>query len=128
MFERNSGLEKIESWVHAIDILRVYWLNGVAGCGKTTIAQSFAERMFAEGLLGASFFCSRDFLERRSLHYIFPTLAFQLALKYPTFRGHLLNIIKSNPDVSYGSLETQLKKLLVEPLELSGLNTVIIIT
>jgi hypothetical protein len=120
-------LERIENWVYRNGIVRVYWLNGVAGTGKTTIAQSFAERMFAEGLLGASFFCSRDFPDRSSLHFIFPTLAFQLACKYPSFRTHLVKTIKSNLDVGRGSLEHQLKKLLVEPLQSTGLSTVIII-
>ena len=56
----------------------VYWLNGLAGTGKSTIAQTIAERLFAEGQLGASFFCSRDFEDRSNLDLIFPTLAAQL--------------------------------------------------
>src|ERR1700723_2706898 len=82
---RVKVLEEIENWVHNNVNHLVYWLNGIAGTGKTTLAQSFAERMFAIGLLGASFMCSRDFIEQRSLHLIFPTLAFQLAYKYPEF-------------------------------------------
>jgi hypothetical protein len=95
--------------------------------GSQRLLKVFAERMFAEGLLGASFFCSRDFPDRRDLHFIFPTLAFQLAYKYPAFRAHLLKTIKTNPDVGHGSLENQLKKLLVEPLRSTGLSTVIVI-
>jgi adenylylsulfate kinase-like enzyme len=40
---------------------RVFWPNGLAGTGKSIVAQTFAEMMFAGGKLGASFFCSRDF-------------------------------------------------------------------
>jgi hypothetical protein len=105
----------------------VYWLNGVAGSGKTTITYSFAERVFAVGDLGGSFFCSRDFADRKNLHLIFPTLAFHLAYKYPAFRTHLVEAIKSNPNIGHGSLASQLKKLLVEPLQLTQLSTVIII-
>src|SRR6202041_3814520 len=84
-------LEAIENWVHDENqTRRVYWLNGVAGCGKTTIAETLAERMFAEDLLGGSFFCSRESPDRRNVQFIFPTLAFQLAHKYPPFRAHLL--------------------------------------
>ena len=32
---------------------RVFWLNGLAGTGKPTIAQTFAEMTFADGQLGA---------------------------------------------------------------------------
>ena len=57
----------------------VFWLNGLAGTGKSTIAQTIAERAFAEGRLGASFFCSGAVEDRSDLQLIFPTLAFQLA-------------------------------------------------
>src|ERR1700733_3387835 len=103
-------LTKIENWARDHRMCMVYWLNGLAGTGKTTITQSFAERMFAAGLLGASFFCSRDFIDRRNLRLIFPTLALQLAYKHPEFRSHLVRTLKSNPDVGDCSLSTQLTK------------------
>ena len=76
-------LDEIELWISDPNKPSVYWLNGLAGTGKTTIAQTIAERVFAGGQLGASFFCSRDFEDRSNLQYIFPTLAVQLARKYP---------------------------------------------
>ena len=76
----------------------VYWLNGLAGTGKSTMAHSVAEHTFADRRLGASFFCSRDFEDRRDLRYIFLTLAFQLACAYPTFRSTLVPLLQSNPD------------------------------
>src|SRR5882757_3297005 len=100
---RVKVLIEIENWVYDRHVCMVYWLNGLAGTGKTTITQSFAERMFAAGLLGASFFCSRNFTDRRNLHLIFPTLALQLAYKYPEFRSHLVQILESDPDLGDGS-------------------------
>jgi len=105
----------------------VYWLNGLAGTGKSTIAQTIAERIFADGRLGASFFCSRDFKDRRDLRYIFPTLAFQLAHKYPKFRSILVPLLQSNPDIVHESLYNQMEALIVRPLSLSDISTVIII-
>ena len=105
----------------------MFWLNGLAGTGKSTIAQTIAERLFAEGNLGASFFCSRDFKDRSDLHFIFPTLAFQLAQRYPDFRSHLVSLLQSNPDVVHESLSSQLQKLIIEPLQETGLSTVIVI-
>ena len=69
---------------------RVFWLNGLAGTGKSTIAQTFTNMSFADGRLGASFFCLRDFEDRSNLKEIFLTLAFQLAYRYPSFREELL--------------------------------------
>ena len=105
----------------------IYWLNGLAGTGKSTIAQTIAERLFADGDLGASFFCSRDFEDRRNLHYIFPTLAFQLAHRYPGFRSILVPLLRSNPDIGHESLFNQMKTLIVEPLSSPDAFTVIVI-
>ena len=65
-------MEKIESWSKDFNLSPVYWLNGFAGTGKSTIAQTIAERVFADGRLGTSFFCSYDFKDSKNLHYIFP--------------------------------------------------------
>ena len=56
---RTAILDEIELWIRDLyDPRTVYWLNGLAGTGKSTIAQTIAERTFADGRLGASFFCS----------------------------------------------------------------------
>jgi hypothetical protein len=102
---RETVLNEIELWTKDFNLSPVYWLNGLAGTGKSTIAQTIAERTFADGRLGASFFCSRDFKDRRDLRHIFPTLAFQLAHKYPKFRSILVPPLRSNP-VSYASHST----------------------
>ena len=102
-------------------------MNGLAGTGKSTVAKTIAERLFADGQLGASFFCSRDFEDRRNLQFIFPTLAVQLARKYTEFRSILAPLIQSDPDVAYESLYDQMKKLIVQPLDESGISTVIVI-
>ena len=124
---RDTVLNKIESWAKDFDKSPVFWLNGLAGTGKSTIAQTIAERLFAEGSLGASFFCSRDFKDRSDLHSIFPTLAFQLAYKYPDFRSHLVPLLQLDPEVVWESPSSQLKKLITEPLQKTGRSTVIVI-
>ena len=124
---RETVLEEIESWTRDFEKSPVFWLNGLAGTGKSTIAQTIADRVFAGGQLGASFFCSRDFEDRSDLHFIFPTLAFQLAHKYPNFRSRLVPLLQSDPDVVDESLYSQMERLIVEPLESAGISTVIVI-
>ena len=70
-------------------------MNGLAGTGKSTIAQTIAERAFADGELGASFFCSRDFGDRSNLQLIFPTIAVQLARKFTKIRSILVPLVQS---------------------------------
>ena len=124
---REAVLEEIESWTKDFKRSPVFWLNGLAGTGKSTITQTIAECAFAEGSLGASFFCSRDFEDRSDLHSLFPSLAFQLAHKYPQFRSHLVSLLRSDPDVVDESLYCQMKKLIVEPLQSAAIPTVIVI-
>ena len=124
---RKGVLWEIERWLTGEQEQRVFWLNGLAGTGKSTIAQTFAETSFADGKLGASFFCSRDFENRSNLRAIFPTLAFQLAYRYPPFRKELLPVLRANPDAGQESLCSQMEKLIVGPLRATQIPTLIII-
>ena len=124
---RKGVLRDIEHWLAGDQKQQIFWLNGLAGTGKSTISQTFAERMFADGRLGASFFCSRDFVDRSNLQAIFPTLAFQLAYQYPLFRGKLLQVLRAHPDVRQESLCSQMEKLIAGPLKTTGIPTLIII-
>ena len=120
-------LDEIELWTQLHYSPSAYWLNGLAGTGKTTIALTVAERMFASGQLGASFFCSRDFEDRSNLKLIFPTLAVQLARTYPQFRSIFIPLVQSDPDVIHETLYGQMEKLIVQPLTEAAISTVIVI-
>jgi len=124
---RETILDEIESWTRDFDESPIYWLNGLAGTGKSAIAQTIAEHLFADGQLGASFFCSRDFKDRRDLHLIFPTLSYQLAYRYPNFRSFLVPLLQSNPGIGDESLFNQMEKLIVTPLREEDISTVIVI-
>jgi len=124
---RESVLINLMLWAMLPQDQNVFWLNGLAGTGKSTIAQSFSEAVAKEGLLGASFFCSRDYLDRRELKHIFPTLAYQLACHYPDFRNHIIRIIKKDPTIAHTSLISQLENLLINPLSGGNISCVIVI-
>ena len=58
---------------------------------------------------------------------IFPTLAFQLAYRYPLFREQLLQVLRANPDIGRESLCSQLEKAIVGPFKTTYIPTLIII-
>jgi len=120
-------LDEIEQWVNDFEKPSVYWLNGLAGTGKSAIAQTIAERMSEGGKLGASFFCSRDFEERSDLQLVFPTLAVQLARKYTRFRSIFIPLVQSDPGIAHESPYHQMDKLIVRPLKEADISTVIVI-
>jgi len=80
---------------------RIFWLDGVAGTGKSTIAQTVADHFSQTHELGASFFCSRDDGECSNINLVFPTIAYQLSLRSPSFQKHLSEAIHKDPDVQY---------------------------
>ena len=125
---RKEVLLQLGNWLMDEQDKHVFWLNGLAGTGKSTIAQTFAEMSFTYGKLGASFFCSRDFEDRSNLQSIFPTLAFQLAHQYPSFREELLKILRARgPGIGRESLCSQMEKLIVGPLRTTHISTLIIV-
>ena len=120
-------LDEIELWTRDFTRPPVYWLNGLAGTGKSTTAQTIAERVFGQGQLGASFFCSRECEDQSNLQLIFPTLAVQLARKYSEVRTIFIPLVRSDPGIAHESLFNQMNKLIVEPLKESTISTVIVI-
>jgi DNA polymerase III delta prime subunit len=128
---REEILEALREWVNDTEIRPVFWLNGPAGSGKSTIAQSFAKWLFEQQKLGGSFFCSRDSEKRSSIKAVFSTLAYQLATSTnpaaPTFRKSILQALDANSKIASLSLKNQLEELLVQPARESGMRTVVII-
>ena len=124
---RESVLDGIIGWAKDSRERPVFWLNGLAGTGKSTIAQTFSQMVAEDGTLGASFFCSREYLNRRELKHIFPTLAHQLACRYPSFRSQIVGTVKKDPSVARGSLISQLQDLIINPLSSTNISCVIVI-
>ena len=119
-------LEDITRWAddHSSASPRVFWLTGQAGSGKTTIlytiAKRFEEHVQAEQrtILGANFFCSRQFQETRSQNRILPTIAYQLARKCKSYADALH--VADKFDAVNHEVATQMKDLLVGPWQQSG--------
>jgi hypothetical protein len=130
---RVSVLEELKAWASGLKYhsRQIYSLSGHAGSGKSTIAQSFAEFLFSIGMLGASFFCSRNSSAKGDLTMIIPTIAYQLARannpNAPAFRNALLHALQENPDLPFSSLQNQLDRLIVQPVEESKMSTVVVI-
>ncbi|KZT20556.1 WD40 repeat-like protein [Neolentinus lepideus HHB14362 ss-1] len=99
-----------------LDRQRVFWISGVAGSGKSTVAQTMAQWCHSQGVLGASFFCSRDVAERSNVKRIFPTIAYQLGAQHMDFKAEVGNVLRADPDVQTTLPSFQLQHLIVDPL------------
>jgi hypothetical protein len=56
---RIDVLEQIRAWADGTNKKCIFWLNGFAGTGKSTIARTIARKYYDQNRLGGSFFFSR---------------------------------------------------------------------
>ncbi|KAG8703636.1 hypothetical protein FRC11_010568, partial [Ceratobasidium sp. 423] len=113
---RREVLEHIADWVHNTKAGSTYWLNGMAGTGKTTIAYSTCATLDADQKLVASFFCSRQLPECRNTNLIIPTIAYQIARFSRPFQSSLSRILEQDPDVHTSLPYIQFEELIAKPL------------
>ncbi|KAG9125384.1 hypothetical protein FRC07_007811 [Ceratobasidium sp. 392] len=113
---RVDVLDQLQTWAKDVEGQNIYWLNGMAGTGKTTIAYSLCERLEQADCLAASFFCSRQLPECRNVSLIFPSIAYQLSLISRPFRYASYEKLKKNQDIHNTPVTTQFKSLISDPL------------
>ncbi|KAF8816122.1 hypothetical protein BYT27DRAFT_7185365 [Phlegmacium glaucopus] len=95
----------------------IFWINGSAGTGKTTLSYTFADECKRRGIPVTSFFCSRDFADRSNPNLIFASIAHHLGQTFPSFGVQLAEILQSNPHLASASVPYQLEELIIKPLQ-----------
>jgi hypothetical protein len=107
---------------------RIYWLNGMAGTGKSTVARTIARRCLAEGRLGASFFFSRGGGELETARTFVTSITVQLAhlpassqlpadRGRPELRAGICDAVRAQPDIAQKALVDQWRQLVLPPCE-----------
>jgi hypothetical protein len=121
---RVAVLKTIKAWISDSDksLPSVFWLNGMAGIGKSTIAKTIAEYAHDHGILGGSFFFSRDDQQLRDSSLVFPSLAFQLAQSADVFKSSIGKALQKDADYGYRARLIQFEELIIRPLVQSGLS------
>lgn len=109
-------LHTIYNWADAQDDQCIFWLNGLAGTGKSTIARTVARKYFNEQRLGASFFFSKGGGDVGLAGKFCTTIAVQLAGHIPTLHQHICDAIADQSNVVSLSLDDQWRQLVLKPL------------
>ncbi|KAG8918239.1 hypothetical protein FRC02_002514 [Tulasnella sp. 418] len=117
---RTTVLKEIFEWARDVEARQIYWLHGIAGVGKTTIAHTVATTLDGDGYLGASFFFSRDYADRRNVIHLLPSIAYQLSQSNPNFKRALATCLQRRRDAGAGALPVQIEHLLLKPLQCMG--------
>ncbi|KAH6663640.1 hypothetical protein B0J14DRAFT_682901, partial [Halenospora varia] len=113
-------LQEICDWADGEDGRRIFWLNGLAGTGKSTIAQTIAQIYYKEERLGASFFFSRGGGDVSHAGKFFTSIAVQLANNIPSLRHYICDAISNRKDIASQSFRDQLSQLILVPLSKLG--------
>ena len=103
------------AWAADTGDTSIYWLNGMAGTGKTTIAYTFCQILDNIEILGASFFCSHLDTDSSNADLIFPTLAYELARHSTAASNALLNALMTDRNAGHKSMRDQFLNLIVTP-------------
>jgi hypothetical protein len=113
---RTALLHDITKWAQDKDSKPIYWLRGMAGTGKSTIARSIAESFASHGQLGASFFFKRGEGERGNASRFFTTIANDLVAYEPGMLPGIRKALDEDPDIANRALKDQFDKLILQPL------------
>jgi hypothetical protein len=107
---------QIKKWVDDPQGKSIFWLNGMAGTGKSTIARTIAYTFAADGHLGASFFFKKGEGDRSNASKFFTTIATQLMVHLPELIPWIRRAIEADPTISEKILKEQFEKLILQPL------------
>ncbi|KAI1565722.1 WD40 repeat [Pyrenophora tritici-repentis] len=113
---RTELLDEITTWANNKDGKSIFWLSGMAGTGKSTIARTIAESFADHGQLGASFFFKRGEGERGKASRFFTTIATDLVACEPGMLQGIRKTLDEDPAISNKALKDQFEKLILQPL------------
>ncbi|GKZ39891.1 hypothetical protein AbraIFM66950_001488, partial [Aspergillus brasiliensis] len=105
-------LQTIADWADDTHGKPLFWLNGMAGTGKSTISRTVARMMYERGILASSFFFRRDENDRSSSAKLLPTLLSQMVRVLPQLKAGLRDAVGS----AKAAIPIQFDKLLSHPL------------
>ena len=109
---RKFLLKQIIAWVtnglEQTDRRNTYWIYGLPGIGKTSVAHSICASLHDKEQLAGAFFCRRDDQELREPKNILPTLIRKLAILFPPFRSIVAECLRNDPNVTPESMRPTL--------------------
>ena len=85
-----------------------YWIYGMPGIGKTSLAHSICDGLHERNHLAGAFFCRRDDGSLSEPRNILPTLIHKLAIIFPPFRHLVAERLNDDPNLTPGSMKHSL--------------------
>ena len=103
---RQTLLNQVTAWVtKEDDQSSTYWIYGLPGIGKTSLAHSVCASLHEGQHLAGAFFCRRDDSNLSELRNILPTLIYKLSIIFPLFRTVVAESLRNDPNITPGSMK-----------------------
>jgi adenylylsulfate kinase-like enzyme len=93
-------LGDVYTWAEDVDDECIFWLNGMAGTGKSTISRTVAQTSADRGQLGASFFFKRGERDRENASLFFTTIVHELVRRRQALRPYVHKAIGDDPGIA----------------------------
>lgn len=113
---RTEVIAQIRHWSTEQNGQSIFWLNGMAGTGKSTISRTVAQLSSNNDVFGASFFFKRGEGNRGRAAFLFTTIAAQLVRRLPCLAPHIREVLVIEPFIHEKPLNDQFQKLILDPL------------
>ncbi|KAK1249441.1 hypothetical protein MKX07_002957, partial [Trichoderma sp. CBMAI-0711] len=114
---RTEIIQQIKHWSTSPDSKSIFWLNGMAGTGKSTISRTVARAFSKDGILGASFFFKRGEGDRGRTTFLITTLTAQLVRRMPALAPQIRRVLEFEPQIHEKPLSDQFQMLILDPLK-----------
>jgi hypothetical protein len=105
---RQFLLDEIMDWstrkLGQDDESNTYWIYGLPGIGKTSLAHSICASLHDRQRLAGAFFCQRDDPNLSEARNILPTLIYKLAIIFPPFRSIVADRFRNDPNLAPESM------------------------
>ncbi len=114
---RVDVLKQVMDWSTSTSSECIFWLKGMAGTGKSTIAVTVASRLQEQSKALATYFFKRGLGDLAHARRLIPTIAWQLSQCSASYRHLIMATIREVPDIGQSaSIRDQYEELLVRPL------------
>ncbi|KAJ3205911.1 hypothetical protein HDU82_004887, partial [Entophlyctis luteolus] len=112
---RDWLLNSVKDWLGDNEGKRVFWLQGVAGSGKSVVYACATQEFRRVGKLGATFMCNHAVADQSNPRRLLLTLAWQIALFVPLSVREQMSATPTET-LEKGPLSALFDRLIVDPL------------
>src|SRR6266404_1800429 len=116
---RDFLLKQVVGWATRVpgqEESNTYWIYGLPGIGKTSLAHSICATLHERNHLAGAFFCRRDDGSLSDPRNILPTLIHKLARTFLPFRSVVAERLRNDPHLTSGSMKHSLLLDLIRKL------------